>query len=122
MKSSSIPSMMVIHKHVFTLRIHSLLSLMIFQWELVNKKNSLICNVMKVNFFGQLLVKCKCLLSGTSEKCNSQLLIFPTTWECEQGFSTFLTIKSKTRNRLVNPEHDFRCSVSKILYIHGLQN
>ena len=43
-----------------------------------------------------------------------QLLKFPTTWECEQGFSTFLTIKSKTRNRLVNPEHDFPCSVSKI--------
>ena len=43
-----------------------------------------------------------------------QLLIFPTTWECEQGFSTFFTIKSKTRNRLVNPEHYFRCSVSKI--------
>ena len=29
-------------------------------------------------------------------------------------FSTFFTIKSKTRNRLVKPEHDFRCSVSKI--------
>ena len=42
------------------------------------------------------------------------LLIFPTTWECEQRFSTFLTIKSKTRNRLVNPEHNFRCFVSKI--------
>ena len=43
-----------------------------------------------------------------------QLLIFPTTWECEQTFSTSLIIKSKTRNRLVNPEYDFRCSVSKI--------
>ena len=43
-----------------------------------------------------------------------QLPIFSTTWECEQGFSTFLTIKSKTRNPLVNPEHDFQCSVSKI--------
>ena len=43
-----------------------------------------------------------------------QFLIFPTTWKCEQGFFTFLTIKSKTRNLLVNPEHDFQCSVSKI--------
>ena len=43
-----------------------------------------------------------------------QLLMFPAIWECEQGFSTFLTIKSKTRNRLVKPEHNFRCSVSKI--------
>ena len=24
-----------------------------------------------------------------------QLLVFPTTWECEQEFCTFLTIKSK---------------------------
>ena len=43
-----------------------------------------------------------------------QLLIFPTTRECEQEFSTFLTIKSKTRNRLLNSKHNFRCSVSKI--------
>ena len=43
-----------------------------------------------------------------------QLLIFPATWECEQGFSPFLTIKSKTKNRLVNPEHYLRCSLSKI--------
>jgi len=42
----------------------------------------------------------------------SQLLIFPSTWECEQGFSTFLMIKSKSRNRLTKPEHDFRCAVS----------
>ena len=43
----------------------------------------------------------------------SQLLIFPSTWECEQGFSTFLNIKSKKRNRSVAPMHDFRCAVSK---------
>ena len=30
------------------------------------------------------------------------------------GFSAFLTIKPKTRNPLVNPEHNFRCFVSKI--------
>ena len=48
-----------------------------------------------------------------AKNATPQLLIFPTRWECEQEFSTFLTIKSKTRNRLVNPEHDFRCSVSK---------
>ena len=37
----------------------------------------------------------------------SQLLTFPSTWECKQGFSTFLNIKSKKRNRLVAPQHDF---------------
>ena len=42
-----------------------------------------------------------------SKNAVSQLLIFPSTWEREQGFSTFLMIKSKTRNRLANPEHDF---------------
>ena len=43
-----------------------------------------------------------------------QLSLFSMTWECKQGFSTFLTIKSKTRKRLVNPEHNFRCSLRKI--------
>ena len=43
-----------------------------------------------------------------------QFLIFPTIWEYKQGFFTFLTIKSKTRNRLANPEHNFRYSVGKI--------
>ena len=42
-----------------------------------------------------------------------QLLTFPSTWECEQGFSTFLNIKSKNCNRLVAPQHDFRCAVSE---------
>ncbi|KAF2357269.1 hypothetical protein FHG87_011977 [Trinorchestia longiramus] len=39
----------------------------------------------------------------------------PSTWECEQGFSAFMTIKSKSRNRLDAPEHDFRCAVSKVM-------
>ena len=43
----------------------------------------------------------------------SQLLTFPLTWKCELGFSTFLNIKSKKRNRLVAPQHDFRCAVSE---------
>ncbi|KAG0713575.1 SCAN domain-containing protein 3 [Chionoecetes opilio] len=44
-----------------------------------------------------------------------QLLICPSTWECEQGFSAMLTIKSKIRNRLAAPGHDFRCAVSKVM-------
>ena len=43
-----------------------------------------------------------------------QLLIFPSTWECEQGFSALMAIKSKSRNRLIEPRHDFRCAVSKV--------
>ena len=45
----------------------------------------------------------------------SRLLIFPSTWECEQRFSALLTIKSKGRNRLGTPEHDFRCAVSEVI-------
>ena len=37
----------------------------------------------------------------------SQLFTFQSTWDCEQGCSTFLNIKSKKRNRLVAPQHDF---------------
>ncbi|XP_068212634.1 zinc finger BED domain-containing protein 5-like [Palaemon carinicauda] len=40
-----------------------------------------------------------------------QLLIFPSTWECEQGFSAFMAIKSKSWNPLAAPGHDFRCAV-----------
>ena len=36
-----------------------------------------------------------------------QLLIFPSTWECEQGFLTFQNIKSKKHNQSVAPQHDF---------------
>ena len=43
----------------------------------------------------------------------SQLLTFPSTWKCKQGFLTFLNIKSKKRNRLAAPQHDFRCAVSE---------
>ena len=44
-----------------------------------------------------------------------QLLIFPCTWECEQGFSILMNIKSKNRNRLSAPGHDFRCTISKVM-------
>ena len=41
-----------------------------------------------------------------------QLLVFPSTWECEQGFSALMAVKCKSRNRLTEPGHDFRCAVS----------
>ena len=43
-----------------------------------------------------------------------QLLIFSSAWECEQGFSALIAIKSKSRNRLTEPRHDFKCAVSKV--------
>ena len=43
-----------------------------------------------------------------------QSLIFLSTWECEQGFSALMAVKSKSRNRITEPKHDFRCAVSKV--------
>ena len=44
-----------------------------------------------------------------------QLLIFLSTWECKQGFSASMSIKSKRRKRLAAPGHDFRCALSKVV-------
>lgn len=44
-----------------------------------------------------------------------KLLIFRSMWECEQGFSALMATKSKSRNRLAAPGHDFRCAVSKVM-------
>ena len=50
-----------------------------------------------------------------AQKAIPQLLVFPSTWECEQGFSVMMSIKSKSRNRLASTSHDFRCAVSKVI-------
>ena len=41
----------------------------------------------------------------------NSLLVFPSTYLCEQGFSTLLNIKSKLRLRL-NVDHDLRLCLS----------
>ena len=37
-----------------------------------------------------------------------QLLIFPSTLECKQGFSALMAIESKSLKCLIEPGHDFR--------------
>ena len=44
-----------------------------------------------------------------------QLLIFPSTRECRLGFSSLMSIKSKSWNRLAAPGNDFKCAVSKVI-------
>ena len=62
----------------------------------------------------KLLVRCKFLLYDTSEKCNYSASCISMNMKMRARFSAFLTIKSITRNPLVNSEHKFRCSVSNI--------
>ena len=47
-----------------------------------------------------------------AEKALNVLLPFSTTYLCESGFSTLLSIKTKYRSRL-NPEADMRIAISK---------
>ena len=46
-----------------------------------------------------------------SEKVLNSLLMFPSTYLCEQGFSTLLNMKTKHRSRL-NIEHDLQVCLS----------
>ena len=39
------------------------------------------------------------------------LMPFPTTYLCEAGFLSLVTIKNKARNRL-DPQNDLRCALS----------
>ena len=50
-----------------------------------------------------------------AQKAIPQLLVFPSTWECEQSFSAMMSTKSKSRNRLTLTSDDFRCAVSTVV-------
>ena len=53
-------------------------------------------------------------LPNVGQKCYSSTTGFSLYRECEQGFSALMAIKSKSRNRLTEPGHDFRCAVSNV--------
>ena len=46
------------------------------------------------------------------KKALGVLIPFATTYLCESGFSSLLSIKTKSRNRL-NPQADLRVAISK---------
>ena len=45
-----------------------------------------------------------------------QLLIFPSIWECEQGFSILMNIKSKNRNQLSAPGQTLDALLAKLCH------
>ncbi|GBP62958.1 SCAN domain-containing protein 3 [Eumeta japonica] len=49
-----------------------------------------------------------------ADRALKMLVPFATTYRCESGFSTLVTLKTKARNRL-NVEHDLRCALSETL-------
>ena len=53
-------------------------------------------------------------LPNSDSKTTLQLLVFPSSWECEQGFSAMMSIKTKSKNCLTWPSYDFRCAVSAV--------
>ena len=62
----------------------------------------------------QFLANNSLCLPNCHSKAILQLLLFPSLWDCEQGFSAMMSIKTKSRNRLTSPSHDFRCAVSAV--------
>ena len=63
-----------------------------------------------INFWVMMSSTCPTL----AQTAIPQLLVFPSTRECEQGFSAMMSIKSKSRNRLTSTSHDLRCAVSTV--------
>lgn len=47
-----------------------------------------------------------------ADRALKMLIPFATTYRCETGFSTLVTLKTKGRNRL-NVEHNMRCALSE---------
>ncbi|CAF87073.1 unnamed protein product, partial [Tetraodon nigroviridis] len=59
---------------------------------------------------------CSAIVSfpGLCETALAVLIPFATTWLCESGFSTLLSIKTKSRNCL-NAQADVRAAISNIV-------
>ncbi|XP_060855696.1 protein FAM200A-like [Metopolophium dirhodum] len=73
-------------------------------------------NTQKIDFYNTLLATFWRKIGGEypllSEKALKILIPFSTTYRCESGFSTMVTMKTKARNRL-NLEHDLRCALAE---------
>ena len=99
-------------KNVFTVNVAEVWEdILGFQEELIDLQENQVQrqrfeNLQCSKFWTQL--KDKPILTREAEKA---LLPFPTTYLCEQGFSSLVTIKTKARNRL-DPQHDLRCALT----------
>ena len=51
---------------------------------------------------------------AVAKKALKLLIPFPTTYECEKAFSTLVTIKTKSRNRM-DVTHDMRVALANTL-------
>ncbi|XP_026475459.1 protein ZBED8-like [Ctenocephalides felis] len=73
-------------------------------------------NLLKVDFQNDKLCtfwrKAAAEYTIIADRALKILIAFATTYRCETGFSAFLILKTKVRNRM-NIEHDMRCSLSE---------
>ena len=53
-------------------------------------------------------------LPNYDSKSILQLLVLPSSWECKQGYSAMITIKTKNQNHLSWPSHNSQCAVSVV--------
>ena len=79
--------------------------------ELVN--DSVAKDAFKTPILTKFWTKISVIYPAVSDVVLNSLLIFPSTYLCEQGFLTLLNIKSKLRSRL-NVEHDVGLCLSDI--------
>jgi hypothetical protein len=72
--------------------------------------------MLKQGFSNQNLDECWCsqisALPVLAKKALSALIAFATTYLCESGFSTLVSVKTKARNRL-DARHDMCLALSK---------
>ena len=69
--------------------------------------------VLKTNTICDFWLKVSDIYANVGKKALKKLFLFPSTYLCECGFSTFLHVETENRNRLnFTLEDDLRCALS----------